>query len=342
MAKVYLLEGNALEPGMDALVEVRTTEPLTVRDGASFIIRTDNAKETLGGGRIVASLDRPIGRKNVSKHDRLRRWADALDDPRERLRFMLADRGALTPAQLARETQLSREAVATLLETMSGEGELVTLPGGSFTTRSAVDAASTALREAVRAMHKEQPLLEALPIATVRDRAQLDEAQLTAALAELGDEAVVEARTIRHRDHSVKLDGATDRAAKTVLACLEQARFAPPARDQVPDETGLTTKEAQSGFVYLKARGDLRDVAPGILYARSILDEGIRILAKISEGRGHFEPADAKRALGGISRKWLIPLLEYYDRIGATRRDGNGRRLTNKGQAMAEGGIDVG
>ena len=46
-------------------------------------------------------------------------------------------------------------------------------------------------------------------------------------------------------------------------------------------------------------------------------------------------------ALGGISRKWLIPLLEFYDRIGATRRDGNLRRLTNKGRAMAEGGIDV-
>ena len=75
---------------------------------------------------------------------------------------------------------------------------------------------------------------------------------------------------------------------------------------------------------------------------RSILDEGIRILAAVSKGRGHFEPAEAKKALGGISRKWLIPLLEYYDRIGATRRDGNGRRLTNKGQAMAEGGIDVG
>ena len=50
---------------------------------------------------------------------------------------------------------------------------------------------------------------------------------------------------------------------------------------------------------------------------------------------------EAKGAFGNISRKWMIPLLEYYDKIGATRRDGNTRRLTNRGLAMVEGGIDV-
>ena len=49
--------------------------------------------------------------------------------------------------------------------------------------------------------------------------------------------------------------------------------------------------------------------------------------------------SNTQAALGGISRKWLIPLLEYYDRLGATRRDGNERRLTAKGEQMAENGI---
>jgi len=342
MAKVYLLEGSALAAGSEALVEVRTNGPVTVRDGAPFIIRTDNAKETLGGGRIVASLEQPIGRKNIEMHARLRRWGEALDDPRERMRFLLANRGALAPVELARQSQLSRDAVDGLLEQMRAEGELVPLPGGSVTTRDAVEAATASLRDAILSMHKEQPLVDALPIAEVRDRAGLNEALLAAALGEMGDEAVVEARTIRHKDHSVQLDNATDQAAKSVLAFLEGARFAPVPRDQVAEETGLSAREAANGFTYLTSRGEVREVAPGMLYARSILDEGIRILAAVSKGRGHFEPTEAKRAFGGISRKWLIPLLEYYDRIGATRRDGNGRRITNKGQAMAEGGIDVG
>jgi len=341
MAKIYLLEGSALSPGEEALVEVRTEEPVTVRDGAPFIVRTDNAKETLGGGRIVASLDKPIGRKNKVRHEALRAWAEVLDDPKGRLRFLLAERGALAPAELARQSQLARGAVDALLAEMRAEGELVPLPGGSFTTKAAVDGATAALREAVRAMHSEQPLIESLPIAAVRDRAGLVEAMLTAALAQTGDEFVVEARTVRHKDHSVTLDPATERAATALLDYFARARFAPVARDQIPEQADLTGPEAESGFTYLGSRGELREVAPGIVYARSILDEGIRILAAVSKARGHFEPTEAKSAFGGISRKWLIPLLEYYDRIGATRRDGNARRLTNKGQAMAEGGIDV-
>jgi len=342
MAKVYLLEGSALGPGSEALVEIRTDESVTVRDGAPFIVRTDNAKETLGGGRVVASLEQPIGRKHKDRHERLRRWASALDEPIDRLRFLLEDRGALASAELAQKSQLSRAAVDALLGEMRASGELVQLPGGSFTLRSAVDAATVALRDALLAMHKEQSLVESLPVASVRDRAGLDEALLAAALEKLGDEAVVEARTMRHRDHSVTLDSATAHAAKSVLDFLERARFAPAARDRIAAETGLDDKEAAGGFTYLTARGEVREVAPGIMYARSILDEGIRILAAVSKQRGHFEPTEAKSAFGGISRKWLIPLLEYYDRIGATRRDGNARRLTNKGQAMAEGGIDVG
>ncbi|MHC4953566.1 MAG: selenocysteine-specific translation elongation factor [Planctomycetota bacterium] len=341
MATVYLLEGASLEADAKALVEIRTKEPITVRDGAAFIIRTDNAKETLGGGRVVASLDKPIGRRAKPRHAQLGRWATVLDDPRGRIRFLLEEEGAAGTAVLAQKSQLAKAAVADLLGAMQAEGEIVPLPGGAFTTSTAVTNAATGIRDALRAMHKEQPLIEALPIADVRNRAGLDEAMLAAALAELGDEAVAQGRTLRHRDHSVTLDRATEQASRSVLDYLERARFAPAPRDRVAEEAGLSEREANEGLTYLSARGEVREVAPGIAYARSILDEGLRILSGLAQDRGHFEPVQAKNALGGISRKWLIPLLEYYDKIGATRRDGNLRKMTNKGRAMAEGGIDV-
>jgi len=341
MATLYLLEGTAMGPGDRALVEIRTKEPVTVRDGATFIIRTDNAKETLGGGRIVASLDEPIGRRNKDLHGRLKGWLAALDEPRERIRFLLEHEGAMTLTALAQRSQLARDAVDALLQSMRAKGELIPLPGGAITTLLAVEGAATSLRDALRAMHADAPLLEALPIAEVRDRAGLDEAMLTAALERLGDEAVVEGRTLRHREHFVQLDEDTERAAASILGLLERARFAPPPRAAVADESGLDPRAADSAFTYLADRGEVREVAPGVLYARSVLDEGIRLLAVVSRERGHFEPAEAKGAFGNISRKWMIPLLEYYDKIGATRRDGNTRRLTNRGLAMVEGGIDV-
>ncbi|MHC4939138.1 MAG: selenocysteine-specific translation elongation factor [Planctomycetota bacterium] len=338
MATIYLLEGSALNPGESALVEIRTKEPIPVREGAPFILRTDNAKETIGGGRVVAGLDAPIGRKNKRKHDRLRRWSEVLGDPLAKIRFLIEEEGGLTSGELARRAQLDVEWVKRKL---SGMHDAIALPGGAWTTAAAIEKSAAALLDALKAMHAEQPLLALLPIAEVRDRAGLDEARLRAALEQLGDEVVVEARTLRHRDHAVQLDSATSDAAGAVERTLKAAAFAPPARAKLGEEAGLSSADAKSALTYLTDRGELREVQPGVVYLRSTLDDGIRLLAKISAKRGHFEPVEAKAAFGDISRKWLIPLLEYYDRIGATRRDGNVRHLTNKGRAMAEGGIDV-
>jgi len=341
MAQVYLLSGDTLEPGESALVELRARRPFVVRDGDPFILRSDNAVETLGGGRIVTGLARPIGRRNERMRERLERWAAALHDPRQRLRAAIDLDGPAAPAALAKACRLQRGPAANLLAAMRGEGELVVLPGGAYAPAAAVASGSQALLEALATMHAGHPLLAALPLAEVRDRAGLAEALLQAVLSGLGDQVVVAGRTVRLASHVVTLDDATERAAGQLRRCLADAAFAPPKREQLAEAAGLEAADLARALTFLTDQGGLREVAPGLLYAKEQLDEGLRLLRAVAQRRGSFEPVDAKAALGGISRKWLIPLLEFYDRIGATRRDGNERKLTPKGELLAENGIDA-
>jgi selenocysteine-specific elongation factor len=315
---------------------------VTVRDGAPLIVRSDNAKETLGGGAVVALLDAPIGRRAKARHERLARWEHALGSAEERLRAAIELDGAASAAALATRCQLRRDAAQTLLDAMRERGELLVLPGGAFIPAAAVADAADALRRSLTEMHARNPLLAALPIADVRDAAAVSEQVLAAALERLGDEVVVEARTVRLASHTVSVDPELTRTADAVLTCLGDARFAPPAADKLPAETGLDAGAVERALTFLRDQRSLREVAPGILYPKTLLDEGLRLLHAVAAKRGDgFEPVDAKAVLGGISRKWLIPLLEYYDRIGATRRDGNARRLTRRGEAMVEAGIDA-
>ncbi|MEE8105305.1 MAG: SelB C-terminal domain-containing protein, partial [Planctomycetota bacterium] len=126
------------------------------------------------------------------------------------------------------------------------------------------------------------------------------------------------------------------------LSCLADARFAPPPRDQLAQAAGLAADDLQRALTLLLDRDQLREVAPGVLYSRGLLEEGLQLLQRVSKERGHFEPVEAKAAFGGISRKWLIPLLEYFDKIGATRRDQNRRILTPRGVSMSENGLGSG
>ncbi|MHC4547229.1 MAG: selenocysteine-specific translation elongation factor [Planctomycetota bacterium] len=342
MASVYLLSGDALAPGASALVEVRTANPVAARAGAPFILRSDNAKETLGGGRIVAVRAAPLGRRDRTLHARLESWAGALDRPAECLRLALRLDGPAAPTALAVRCQLAKEATAHLLAGLCAEREVEVLPGGAYVLTAEAAEAAEAVRATLAAMHREHPLLGALPVAEVRDRAGISEPLLLAAIARLGDDVVAEGRLLRLASHRVSLAPELTRAADRVLACLDEARFAPPARDKLAGATGLDAPSLTGALTFLGDRGAVREVAPGMLYSKAVLDEGIRLLQAVARERGSFEPVDAKAVLGGISRKWLIPLLEYYDRLGATRRDGNARMLTRRGEAMAEGGIDGG
>ncbi|MFQ5845206.1 MAG: SelB C-terminal domain-containing protein, partial [Planctomycetota bacterium] len=191
------------------------------------------------------------------------------------------------------------------------------------------------------ALHRERPLVAALPVAEARDRAGLPDSLLAAALAHLGDEVLSGGRTVRLASHRVRIDPGTARAAERVLGCLQAGRFAPLESARVGEATGLGGEEVEAAFALLTDRGEVREVAPGLRYPKQTLDEGVRLLRAVARRRGRFEPPEAKAALGGISRKWLIPLLEFYDRLGATRRDGNARILTRRGEVMAEGGIDA-
>jgi selenocysteine-specific elongation factor len=340
MAKVYLLRGEAVRPGESALVELRTVNPVTVLDGAPFIIRSDNAADTIGGGRIVASAEAPVGRRDTARHDALRRWADTRD-PEARLLLALEEAGGAGAAELAARCRLARDAAARLLEAMHARGELELLAGGAYVRAADVARAADALREALAALHRENPLLHALPVADARDRAGVGEALLAAALVRLGDEVVLDGRHVRLRTHKVDLDPELASAAERVLGCLAEGRFAPPEADKLGAAAALDAASLRRALTFLRDRGQVREVAPGLVYAKGVLDEGLRLLRAVAVKRGSFEPVDAKAVLGGISRKWLIPLLEYYDRLGATRRDGNARLLTRKGEAMAERGIDA-
>ena len=285
------------------------------------------------------TVEEPIGRRNRRAHDRLARWAASLDDPVERLRAALSFRGAASVAELARYCQLTKESAAALLEAMTADGELAVLPGGAFALERSVSEGADNLLSALAGMHEAQPLLTALPVAEVRDRAGLDEATLAVVLERLGGDIIVEGRTIRAATHEVRLDPALKDAADQLLDCLRQARFKPPFRDGLADAAALSVGDLTKALTFLKDQGTVREVAAGLLYGTEQLDEGLRLLRAVSQKRGSFEPVDAKAALGGISRKWLIPMLEYYDRLGATRRDGNERRLTPKGEQMAKNGI---
>jgi hypothetical protein len=252
---------------------------------------------------------------------------------------VLQSESAAAPRAIALHCQLDLQAVHQILETLEKDEQATRLVDGTFVLQTRLRDAIEAVPRQLEQMHKQNPLIATLAVADVRDALGLSEAVFMTALNTIGDTVVLDGRTVRLASHSVNLDPKLEQAASTLLECLAQARFAPPPRDELPQAAGLAADEFQRALTFLRDRDQLREVAPGVLYSRALLEEGLRLLQVVSKERGHFEPVEAKAAFGGISRKWLIPLLEYFDKIGASRRNQNRRILTPRGMSMAENGL---
>ena len=102
---------------------------------------------------------------------------------------------------------------------------------------------------------------------------------------------------------------------------LESAGAEPPSESELISEFG---GETQAIIRFLERRGDVVQVEPDRYYAGSQLKLLLERLRRSMEGGGEFSPSQIRDALE-LSRKFLIPFLEYCDRAGYTNRTVTGR-----------------
>ena len=114
-----------------------------------------------------------------------------------------------------------------------------------------------------------------------------------------------------------------ERASQALLSALTVEGLAPPLVEEVPE--GLRQRADLRSLVRrLESIGEIRSVADGLYVSTRELDAAAaRIRAELG-GRTGLGPAEFRDVLS-VTRKHLIPLLNYFDGLGVTVRQGEGR-----------------
>jgi selenocysteine-specific elongation factor len=136
---------------------------------------------------------------------------------------------------------------------------------------------------------------------------------------------IVEATTARMPAFHPRLAPGQQKAADALEALFRDAGLATPGRDEIPSPLA-NRPDLDDLLHFLQRAGRLIPIATGRWLHPASLETAIA-LARTRFGEGtDLGPADF-RDLFGISRKYLIPLLEHLDRTGVTTRIGDSRRL---------------
>jgi selenocysteine-specific elongation factor len=334
MGAVSLLDCDSIEPGRWGLAQVFLEEPATGAWGQPFVVRESSATQTLGGGQVLQPVARKVRRRHLEMLERIERlWTG---DARQRALTVawFGSFGGFTAADLVRGANVGPDEAAGLIARLQEEGELVEVVISPARRVLLHKDMVNELEE--RVLQNLARLHEQFPLMSTHDRQKVQ-----SQLDYVGDDALVHAavdrliarkkltgdlRRIGRADFKPKLSGNLRKLKDKLVAAYQEGRFQPPDPASFAGAAGGNAANLNDLFDVCVAEGHLVRVAADVyLHADAEAEMRRKVSERLAQGAG-LTVAEIRDLLG-TTRKYAVPLCEYLDRVGVTRREGDLRLL---------------
>ena len=330
MGYAVLLGQDTLEPGQRAFAQILLEQPTFALPGDRFIVRQYSPMVTIGGGEILDS--RPP--RHRRSDPRVVTQLAALGQPSAQARLLAcvrhADLEAISLHDLIGRTGRSEEEIRGTLMPLAasgtiriiGDAPLVVVAADAFTR------ATTAIVEEVTRFHQTDPLIQGLGREDLRGRVQQAASAVLfhAALDHLiaAKQLGVQQDLVHVFDRSVTLSREEERIRALLAERYRSLALQAPPPDDVIAELGADRTTARKILQLLVKDGVLVKISDDLIIDRAALQKLIDDVRALKAGAGRLGVREFKD-LTGLSRKFMLPLLEYLDGQRITRRIGDER-----------------
>ena len=344
-ARLYFLDRDKLGPGETALCEVRLDEPLVGVFGDHCVVRAFSPLRTVAGGVVLDPISAGLRRRDATP-DRvasLLGLEDASDEDRVRMQIELAGNRGANLAQLSVLTNLDSKRLDKVLQALSGKGKIFCFDReekGYVAAGASAELAKRCLAVA-DAFHKKEPLKQGMARGTLLSGGTGREAWSKGIPPKLAffvverllrsGELVSEGDVIRMASHTVSLKSDQAGLRDALLKAHEDGAFTPPNLKDVLEELSVDAKAAAPVLKLLCEDGSLVKVKDGLYFHGPVIQELKARMQAWFGSHDDLDPAGFKELSGGLSRKYVIPLLEYFDRERVTIRGGDKRHFRGGG-----------
>ncbi|NQT12561.1 MAG: SelB C-terminal domain-containing protein [Planctomycetes bacterium] len=329
-ATAYLLKGNHMQAGESQLVQIKAKAPLVAGPGDHFILRTLSPIQTIGGGMIVEGVARRLKRNRPDVHDDLQERARAIADAARFVEYCVRKAGSLASNQtdLAFRAKVPRHRLEEIVAELASEGKILSLGPSLFIHRDTAGEAGDRVVERVGDFHRQSPESPGISSAQLREACRLEKPVLDGVVALLKRDGRLVERNGRLAvaEHQATFREEDARTIESIESLFRQQAFHPPGVEELVEKTGATTDTVQRALRILREHERLVQVAEGLLFHCEAVDRAREILVDFLRQEGRLESVRFKYLLD-TTRKFAIPLLDYFDKIGVTRRSGNTRYL---------------
>jgi len=341
LARIQVLnEANEIPQGAKDFVQLRLETPVAAIPGERFIIRSYSPQITVAGGRILDAQAVRHRRKDTEIFRSVLQnlvEADRQNDKARQAKIYLetaGERGA-DFADLRARTGWREPVLRNALAENTAKKSIVEAES-FYVARTPFENLKAKTFTEIEAHHRREPLSKGIGRETLREKifGQMPLEIFKAVLAALEKDGRIAAEkdSVRAAAHSLELSAEEKILRERLEKIYRQAKLEVPTLEAALDEsirgTKLSRQQARKVFQLFLNEAEIVKVTEDFYFRRETLDELVNKLKDFA-GKTSDRLIDvaAFKEIAGISRKYAIPLLEYFDREKLTRRAGDKRLI---------------
>lgn len=332
VATVYLLEESRATAGSDCLVQIRLNEPVVAAPHDRFILRTLSPVQTIGGGMIVEALPEKLRRNNPQ----------TVQDAHDRARAVLADKDfaeyciktaeafAVNETELSIRTKILPERLKAIIAELVQQDNVLYLDSKLYIHTETADNVQKQLLNIVSDFHHSKPESPGLTIEQFYEASQLKKAVFDGLLNLLisQDKLIERKHRLALPEHQETFSDDEQKILQNIESLFRERPFNPPKFEEVIEQTAAAPEKVQKILQILIEQERLVRVDNDLFFHSEAIEQARQKLTSFINKEGKLESVKFKYLLD-TTRKFAIPLLDYFDRIGVTRRVGYTRYLKN-------------
>lgn len=329
VGRVVLIDKDELAAGQEGFVQFRLERPVVVQHGDRFIIRFYSPLETLGGGAVLDPHPRRHKKSNV--RESIARL-DALKTGKmeDKIAVFIQGRG---PGGMEEADMIGTIAADKheIIEAASAgvRKKLLIRADSLYVHSSHLAALENRIINLVSDYHKNNPLKPGIDKEELKGSLKL---RINPKVLSLAVDALLKKKQLAADGPKLRLpdfkpgSSVSTELLEQIKAAIAKADAQPPLREDIPGMFGVTEKEARDIFRLISEDNDIVRINDSILLSKGVVEKMRADLVMHLKEKKEITVAEF-RDLAKTSRKYAVPILEYFDTQKVTQRVGDKRVL---------------
>ena len=334
LARVHILnEEGTLSSGESAYIQLRLESPVVAIPKERFILRSYSPQTTIAGGEVLDnSPDKHKKKELFDAIQTLQRLAGRENEQIETLLQISSEKG-LTLDGLRSKTGKTKDHLRDVMGELTASGSVVAA-GDAYLPKDTFDRLCARILDVLVDYHSREPLSKGIPTATLKEAVfrHLPDSHFMSVIRSLADKSLINSDkdTVRLSSHSAELSPDEKRCLDMLRSRYDKCGLEVPKIDELLSETSSAAKlkpeQVRKIFQMLIDSGELLKVSEEFYFRSESIEKLTSLLLEYaSSSKDRIIDVPTFKSVAGLSRKYSIPLLEYFDRERVTRRAGDKR-----------------